>query len=178
MEIRSVRFDDPDAVTLDAMVQQEYIRRYGGQGDLTPLDPEMFAPPRGAYLIAYEDGRPLASGGWRAQERGELGYADGDAEVKRMFVVPQARGRGLARRILAALEADARAAGRTRMVLETGYKQPEAFALYSSCGYRVVEKFGFNQAYEGLRCMAKPLVAEGARVPAQRRTPGVRPAAW
>ncbi|REK92235.1 GNAT family N-acetyltransferase [Streptomyces inhibens] len=160
MEIRPVRYDHPDAVTLDALVQQEYVRRYG-DGDMTPLDPAMFAPPNGTYLIAYGEGRPLATGGWRLQEDVNEGYATGDAEIKRMFVVPQARGRGLARRILAALEADARAAGRSRMVLETGIKQPEALELYASSGYVPVQKFGLYRTYEDSRCMAKSLVSVG-----------------
>ncbi|QHC20647.1 GNAT family N-acetyltransferase [Streptomyces sp. GS7] len=156
MEIRPVRYDHPDAVRLDEEVQQEYVRRYG-DGDLTPLDPRMFAPPHGIYLIAYESGRPLATGGWRVQEDTGEGYAPGDAEIKRMFVIPEARGRGLARRILATLEADARAAGRTRMVLETGTEQPEAITLYTSSGYAMVRKFGYYRTYESSRCMAKPL---------------------
>ncbi|MER6840423.1 GNAT family N-acetyltransferase [Streptomyces platensis] len=160
MEIRPVPYDHPDAVTLDALVQQEYARRYGDDGDITPLAPEMFAPPRGMYLIAYDGDRPVATGGWRRQEDTAEGYAVGDAEIKRMFVVPEARGRGLARRILAALEADARAAGRSRMVLETGIKQPEALELYASCGYALVEKFGLYRTYDDSRCMAKALVAE------------------
>ncbi|MFE7315407.1 GNAT family N-acetyltransferase [Streptomyces sp. NPDC057555] len=157
MEIRPVRYDHPDAVRLDTEVQQEYALRYG-DGDLTPLAPEMFLPPHGLYLIAYEDGRPLATGGWRVQDDTAEGYALGDAEIKRMFVVPQSRGRGLARRILAALEADAQAAGRRRMVLETGTEQPEALSLYASSGYALVEKFGYYRTYESSRCMAKPLV--------------------
>lgn len=161
MEIRPVRYDHPDAVALDALVQQEYARRYGDDGDITPLTPEMFTPPHGMYLIAYDGTRPLATGGWRRQEDAAEGYAVGDAEIKRMFVLPEARGRGLARRILAALEADARAAGRSRMVLETGTKQPEALELYASSGYVMVEKFGLYRTYEESRCMAKSLVAEG-----------------
>ncbi|MGY5129889.1 GNAT family N-acetyltransferase [Streptomyces nigrescens] len=160
MEIRPVRYDHPDAVALDELVQQEYARRYG-DGDMTPLDPEMFTPPHGAYLIAYDGARPLATGGWRRQEDAAEGYTVGDAEIKRMFVVPEARGRGLARRILAALETDARTAGRSRMVLETGIKQPEALELYASCGYVLVEKFGLYRTYDDSRCMAKPLAAEG-----------------
>ncbi|MCL7495386.1 MULTISPECIES: GNAT family N-acetyltransferase [Streptomyces] len=159
MEIRPVRYDHPDAVTLDALVQQEYVRRYG-DGDMTPLDPEMFTPPHGTYLIAYEGARPLATGGWRRQEDTAEGYAAGDAEIKRMFVVPEARGQGLARQILAALEADARAAGRSRMVLETGTEQPEALELYASSGYVLVEKFGLYRTYDESRCMAKSLVAD------------------
>ncbi|ARF55739.1 GNAT family N-acetyltransferase [Streptomyces gilvosporeus] len=160
VEIHPVRYDHPDAVTLDALVQQEYARRYG-DGDVTPLDPGMFLPPHGLYLIAYEGARPLATGGWRVQEDADEGYAVGDAEIKRMFVLPEARGRGLARRILAALEADARAAGRSRMVLETGTKQPEALELYASSGYVPVRKFGLYRTYDDSRCMAKPLVTAG-----------------
>ncbi|MFE5873000.1 GNAT family N-acetyltransferase [Streptomyces roseifaciens] len=161
MQILPVAYDHPDAVKLQDRVQLEYVERYG-DGDLTPLEPAQFAPPRGLYLIAYEPGgTPVATGGWRAQERGEEGYADGDAELKRMYVVPEARGRGLARRILAELEDSAREAGRTRMVLETGNQQPEAISLYISCGYAPVpaaEKFGLYRHHEGSRCFTKPLV--------------------
>lgn len=74
-----------------------------------------------------------------------------------MFVIEQVRGRGLARRILAALEEDARAAGRTRMVLETGTKQPEAVALYTSSGYEPCGKFGYYRFHEDSLCYAKAL---------------------
>ncbi|WP_329395260.1 GNAT family N-acetyltransferase [Streptomyces lydicus] len=156
VEIRPVRYDHPDAVALDALVQQEYVQRYG-DGDMTPLDPRMFVPPQGIYLLAYDGGRAVASGGWRVQEDAAEGYTAGDAEIKRMFVTAEARGRGLARQILAALEADARAAGRSRMVLETGIKQPEALELYASSGYVPVTKFGLYRTYDDSRCMAKPL---------------------
>ncbi|MGW8374515.1 GNAT family N-acetyltransferase [Streptomyces sp. ODS28] len=158
MQIRRTRFDHPDAIRLDALVQQVYAERYGGPGDVTPLDPAMFEPPRGVYLLAYDDdGRPVATGGWRAREADEEGYADGDAEIKRMFVVPEAQGRGLARKILAELEADARATGRVRMVLETGTKQPEAIGLYTSSGYEPAEKFGVYRFEPESRCFAKRL---------------------
>ncbi|MFF8291044.1 GNAT family N-acetyltransferase [Streptomyces sp. NPDC016309] len=158
MIIQSSSFDHPDARKLNDMVQLEYAERYGDEGDLTPLDPVMFRPPRGLYLLAYDSGgRPVATGGWRTQDENEEGYSDGDAELKRMYVVPEARGLGLARRILAALEDDARAAGRTRMVLETGDAQPEAIALYVSSGYEPCAKFGYYREYESSRCFAKPL---------------------
>ncbi|MFC8229964.1 GNAT family N-acetyltransferase [Streptomyces sp. NPDC057287] len=158
MNIQPRPFDHPDAVKLNDLVQLEYAERYGDGGDVTPLDPTMFDPPRGLYLLAYdEQGRPLATGGWRSQERNDEGYSDGDAEIKRMFVMAEGRGRGLARRILAALETDARAAGRTRMVLETGDQQPEAIALYTSSGYTPCTKFGHYRTYDSSICMAKPL---------------------
>ncbi|MEU9390458.1 GNAT family N-acetyltransferase [Streptomyces sp. NPDC048324] len=158
MNIRRVSFDHPDAVKLNDEVQAEYHVRYGDGGDATFLDPADFEPPNGVYLIAYDvDGAPVATGGWRTQDSNGEGNLDGDAELKRMFVVEQMRGRGVARRILAALEEDARAAGRARMVLETGTKQPEAIALYTSSGYEPCGKFGYYRHYEASRCFAKPL---------------------
>ncbi len=158
MNIRPTPYDHPDAVKLDDAVQAEYAVRYGDEGDVTPLDAGMFVPPRGLYLLAYHpEGHPLATGGWRTQDANDHGYADGDAELKRMYVIPEARGLGLARRILAALEADARAAGRTRMVLETGTAQPEAIALYASSGYAPCPKFGHYRDHPESRCYAKSL---------------------
>ncbi|MGW7516612.1 GNAT family N-acetyltransferase [Streptomyces sp. NPDC054796] len=158
MQILPVRFDHPDARKLNDVVQLEYAERYGDEGDVTPLEPEMFDPPRGVYLVAYdEEGHPVATGGWRAQDLNDEGYSDGDAEIKRMFVIREVRGQGLARRILAALEDDARAAGRTRMVLETGTEQPEAISLYTSSGYEPTKKFGHYRFEAKSRCYAKPL---------------------
>ena len=158
MNIRRVPFDHPDAVKLNDQVQAEYHVRYGDGGDATVLDPTHFEPPYGVYLIAYDEAdSPIATGGWRAQDANGEGNLDGDAELKRMYVVEHARGLGLARRILAALEEDARAAGRSRMVLETGTKQPEAIALYTSSGYEPCVKFGYYRFHEDSRCFAKPL---------------------
>ncbi|MFD7288312.1 GNAT family N-acetyltransferase [Streptomyces sp. NPDC059863] len=174
MNIRTVSFGHPDAVKLNDRVQFEYAERYGDEGDVTPLAPDMFEPPQGLYLIVYNDqGAPVATGGWRTQEKNDAGYADGDAEIKRMYVTPEARGHGLARRILAALEDNARAAGRTRMVLETGTKQPEAIALYVSSGYEPCAKFGHYRFHELSRCYAKPLTLAGAT---SGQTPTVIPA--
>ncbi|MEU1690903.1 GNAT family N-acetyltransferase [Streptomyces hirsutus] len=158
MNIRHVSYDHPDAVKLNDEVQAEYDIRYGDGGDATPMDPADFRPPNGIYLIAYdENDTPAASGGWRVQNANGEGNRDGDAELKRMYVIEQMRGRGLARRILAALEDDARAAGRLRMVLETGTEQPEAIALYTSSGYEPCEKFGYYRFHDNSRCYAKTL---------------------
>ncbi|MDQ1018691.1 GNAT family N-acetyltransferase [Streptomyces afghaniensis] len=158
MQIRRVSFDHPDAVKLNDQVQAEYAVRYGDDGDATVMAASDFEPPNGIYLIAYDElGTPVASGAWRSQDTNGEGNLDGDAEVKRMYVIEQMRGRGIARRILAALEEDARAAGRIRMVLETGLKQPEAIALYTSSGYAPCAKFGYYRHYESSRCFAKSL---------------------
>ncbi|MCW5253778.1 MULTISPECIES: GNAT family N-acetyltransferase [unclassified Streptomyces] len=158
MNIRRVPFDHPDAMKLNDEVQAEYDVRYGDGGDATHLDAADFAVPNGLYLLVYdEDDVPVASGGWRRRDTNEEGNRDGDAELKRMFVVERARGRGLARRVLALLEEDARAAGRVRMVLETGTKQPEAVSLYASSGYAPCEKFGYYRFHDESLCYAKAL---------------------
>jgi GNAT superfamily N-acetyltransferase len=84
------------------------------------------------------DGVYVATGGWRRIDYG----TDDTVEIKRMYVVPGARGRGLSRRMLAELESTAAAAGARRVVLNTGDKQPEAIALYESSGYRSTDGFG------------------------------------
>lgn len=133
MELRITGYDHPDADLLTAAVQQEYIQRYGDV-DHTELRAEHFADPHGIFVVGYLDGAPVACGGWRAKDGDYPFLSDGDAELKRMFVVPSARGRGLSRTVLRHLETLAGQAGRRRMVLETGTEQPEAVALYESEG--------------------------------------------
>jgi putative acetyltransferase len=67
---------------------------------------------------------------------------DGSAEIKRMFVAPQARGIKLGRRLLACLEKQARQRGIATLRLETGVRQPEALGLYRASGYRDIAPFG------------------------------------
>lgn len=158
LDLRPVPFDHPDAVALIDAVQQVYRERYGDE-DLTPVDPADFAAPRGYFVVGYVGGVPVASGGWRARDGGDdPELRDGDAEIKRMYVADAHRGRGHARTVLAALEHAAAAAGRRRAVLETGTRQPEAIALYSSTGYLPIRPFGVYRCAPDSRCFAKPLV--------------------
>lgn len=134
-----------------ADLQQVYVERYGDV-DITPVDPAQFAAPLGYFVIGYLDGVPVACGGWRAND--EL---DSAAEIKRMYVVDSARGKGLSRLVLAHLEATAREAGLLRMVLETGLRQPEAIALYTSSGYERIDNFGVYRDHPESRCFGKSL---------------------
>ncbi len=152
LEIRRRRITHPDAVTLVEEVQAEYVVRYGGRDD-TPLDADAFEPPRGAFYVGYLDGLPVASAAWRATDVVRLG--ERAVEVKRMYVVPAARRRGVAVRMLERLEAAAREQGADHVVLETGLRQPEAIALYLAHGYEPVEKFGHYAAYDSSRCYAR-----------------------
>lgn len=153
--LRRVELTDPAAVALIAAVQAEYVVRYGGE-DATPVDPGEFAPPHGLFLVGYLEGAAVACGGWRAHD-GDERFAEGDAEIKRMYVAPSARGRGVARMVLAELERTAIAAGRTRLVLETSTALPEAMALYTSSGYVDIPPYGLYRGVSNCRCYGKKL---------------------
>lgn len=155
LELRPVPYGHPDAVALVERVQQEYVERYGSP-DESPVEPEMFDPPEGIFLVAYVDGAPVGTGAWRRSPVLALGGSRA-AEIKRMYVVPEHRGAGLARRVLAALEDSAAAAGCDLLVLETGLKQPEAIALYESTGYVLIPSFGHYCGSELSRCFGKRL---------------------
>ena len=92
-----------------------------------------FAPPRGAFLVMRIAGDPVGCGGLTP-----LGDA---AYLKRMWIAPAARGLGLGRRLLAALEEKARSLGYNTVKLETNKALAEAQQLYRSCGYREVAPF-------------------------------------
>jgi len=144
IDIRPARFDSPEAQRLIRAALADLGARYGGSGDDTPVDAAEFAPPHGAFLIAYLGGEPVGCGGWRSH-----GDAGDTAEVKRMYTSPAARGRGVARAVLAAVERSAREHGRKRIVLECGDKQPEAIAMYTSAGYERIPNFGFYRDAPG-----------------------------
>jgi GNAT superfamily N-acetyltransferase len=134
LELREDAYDSPVARKLISAVQAEYVVRYGNP-DETPVDADEFAPPNGLFLVGYLDGVPVATGAFRR-------HAVDEMEIKRMYVVPEARGKGLSRVILSELEDRARLAGAARVVLETGNLQPEAISLYASSGYERIPGFG------------------------------------
>ena len=156
MDLTPRSFGDPVVQALVAELQQEFVVRYGGP-DETPLDITMFDPPAGAFLLGTLEGDPVAMGGWR--RRPDVVALGGSvaAEIKRMYVVPAARGRGFARAVLSALECSARSSGADVMVLETGLKQPEAIALYEASGYVPVEGFGYYKDFPTVRYFGKRL---------------------
>jgi len=156
LEIRRLTFDSTEAAAFNEALQGEYRVRYGGT-DETPVAADEFTPPHGVFLIAYLDGEPVGCGGFRT-------VAAGMGEIKRMYVEPAARGLGIARQLLAALEASAVAAGCDRVILETGSVQPEAIGLYESSGYTPVPAFGTYRCEPGSRHLGKVLRTETAGV--------------
>lgn len=161
MHIARLPITHPDAVALIEAVQEEYVERYGGR-DESPIDPGEFAGDRGEFFVGYVDEIPVASGAWRFRPAPE-GIVGRTVEIKRMYVVPTHRGLGLARRMLAHLEATARTAGAEQIILETGLKQPEAIALYRSEGYDEIPGFGYYCGAELSRCFGKSLGLEARR---------------
>jgi GNAT superfamily N-acetyltransferase len=155
VELRTLTLDHPDVRRLITELQQEYVCRYGG-ADTTPVDVSEFDAPRGTFVVGYLNGVAVACGGWRAHEPGPE-FGKGDAELKRMYVAPVARGQGLSRLLLAELERRAVAVGRRRLVLETGTLQPEAMGLYASSGYTEISRFGVYRCDPRSRCFGKLL---------------------
>ncbi len=101
-------------------------------------------------VVLYEDSVPLSCGAIKET-------APGSMEVKRMYTVPTARGKGLAAAVLGELEKWAAELGSTNCVLETGKKQPEAIALYQKCGYHIIPNYGQYAGIENSVCFEKKL---------------------
>jgi GNAT superfamily N-acetyltransferase len=131
-------WDDPDVRRLTAAQQAELRARYDGAGE--PGTPPSAADVSVVLLARDDDGTAIGCGALR--------FLGGNvAELKRMYAIPEARGNGVSRLLLAGLEAAAVARGWTTLRLETGPRQPEAIGLYERSGYRPISAFG---AYVGV----------------------------
>ena len=158
VRIERLPYTDPLVQELVEEVQAEYVVRYGGP-DGAPMEDDMFDPPAGAFFVAFLGGEPVATGAWRTRADVEAFGTTRVAEVKRMYVRAGARRTGVARAVLAHLEATAAEAGADVLVLETGIKQPEALQLYESAGYVPVTPFGFYRDYPSARHLGKRLAS-------------------
>lgn len=137
LDIRDVPFDHPDSEALRAAQRIEIDARYGG--DTEPgTKPSASDVP--VFVVAYDAaGLAVGCGGLRQLD-------DESAEIKRMFVTPDARGTGVSIAILGALEDKARSRGWNTLRLETGTAQPDAIRFYEREGYTLIPNFG---AYAG-----------------------------
>ncbi|WP_185972584.1 GNAT family N-acetyltransferase [Georgenia yuyongxinii] len=139
---------DPALAALLVAAVDELNTRYPEESTSHDLD------PRARFLVADVEGRAAGCVALVQLERAV-------GEVKRMFVAPSFRGRGIATRLLAGLEMRARAAGMVRLVLETGVRQPESVALYEKAGFGPVAPYGSHVGSSLSLCFAKDL-ADGA----------------
>lgn len=120
---------------LNDLLDAQYPGRAARPGSVTTSD-EM-AWPHGRFLVGYEDGRAVAIGGVRR-------HGGGICEIKRMYVVPDARSRGVGRALLAALEDAGRDLGYERVRLDAGAAQEHSRALFAKVGYREIAPYNGN----------------------------------
>jgi GNAT superfamily N-acetyltransferase len=138
-EFRPGRSDEsPGRELLGELIElfdAHYPGRSARPGSVTT--PDEMSPPGGTFLVGYEDGRPVAIGGVRRLE-------DRVGEIKRMYVVPDARSRGAGRALLGALEDAARALGYERVRVDSGPKQRHSRVLFADAGYVAIERYNAN----------------------------------
>ncbi len=140
MDVRAVPADAEAGRLLLADYLDEIAQRLGGPFDRSrypDADPAELTPPRGLLLVAFDGPDPVACGAVRV-------IAPGVAELKRMYVAPRARGRGLGRALLEALERAAAELGCDTARLDTMGAMAEAGALYRSAGYAPIADYNGN----------------------------------
>jgi GNAT superfamily N-acetyltransferase len=154
IEIRPEQLTSQAANLLIAELNAELLETYPEPGATHfRLDPDEVGPGRGVFLVAYENDRPVACGAVRRIDHDA-------AELKRMYVAPSFRRRGVSWRLLEALEAEARRLGATRLVLETGVRQHAALALYASAGFRSITPYGEYVLSRLSVCLGKALASD------------------
>ena len=141
IEFRDARPDDGPGAELVQAMRDEIAEAYDGLDldgpEMPNAGPAELGPPRGAFVVGWRDGEAICCGGFK-----DLG--EHTCEIKKMYVVPEARGAGVARALLHELEDRARGMGYVRVRLDTGAKQEHALALYESEGYAEIENFNDN----------------------------------
>jgi GNAT superfamily N-acetyltransferase len=147
--VRVIAVDSPRARRLQRRQIVEMAQRYGGGGP-APLRAEEFEPPAGCFVMATFEDQAVGCGGFRPLQPGV-------AEIKRMYVDPSVRRRGIGARVLTFLEEQARAAGYGEMWLETGIEQPDAMSLYIGAGYRPRPAYGEFKDDPRNRCFFRTL---------------------
>jgi ribosomal protein S18 acetylase RimI-like enzyme len=153
-DIRRERLSNPAATGLITALNTELRGRYPNPVDCHfDLTAEEVTPGRGAFVVASEGGVDVGCGAVRL-------IGEGLAELKRLYVTPACRQRGIASTVLAFLESEARALCATRIVLETGVHSPDGLALYRRAGYKEIEKFGPYVDSLVSICMGKDLAAD------------------
>lgn len=143
----------PVAQSLIAELNAELDQRYPEEGaNHFRLDETELAPGRGVFLVAYVEGQAVGCGAVRINEPGV-------GEIKRMYVAPSWRGKGIAGAVLGSLEEHALRLGARRLVLETGDRQSEVLQLYRRAGFIDIPRFGEYVSSPMSVCMGKTLSA-------------------
>jgi GNAT superfamily N-acetyltransferase len=151
ISITSEPFDSRAAQQLVAALDAGLAQLYPPEQRFGPnLKAQHLEAGRGTFLVARDNGRAVGCGAIR--------MLDGkSAEVKRMYVEPDQRGKGVGRAVLDRLEAAAKQLGALRLVLETGIHSPEALALYRGAGFTQIDCWGEYATSPTSVCMEKTL---------------------
>nr|WP_320133843.1 GNAT family N-acetyltransferase [uncultured Holophaga sp.] len=148
VELRRTTPDDPGFLTLIRRLDAELLARNGAeQAQLNPLNSLECIHHA---LVAEESGHPLGCGALKF-------HGSATAELKRMFVHPEARRRGIAAALVQALETWAREEGAREVILETGVRHAEALALYKALGFQRITNYGPYAGKSGSICLGKAL---------------------
>jgi GNAT superfamily N-acetyltransferase len=140
--------DNPDFKELVKLLDAELAERDGADhpfyAQYNKIDKIKFA------VVAYENGKPVSCGAIKE-------YSNDTMEIKRMYTLPESRGRGIAAKVLSDLENWTKELSFERCILETGKKQPEAIALYKKNGYKLIPNYGQYAEVENSLCFKKEL---------------------
>jgi GNAT superfamily N-acetyltransferase len=128
--------DCETSLALQSAFFADIASRYPGWSPASSqaAEPSELAPPNGVWLVAYSDGRAVGCGGLQRLD-------DETGEMRRLFVDPMVRGRGIGHILLAELEQHARRLGYRRVRLTTGDQQPHALGMFQSADYREIPPF-------------------------------------
>jgi len=139
---------EPDFKSLISQLDK-YLSIVNGEQDAF-YAPNNVLDPLDTAVIAYYDGKPVGCGCFKK-------FNHESVEIKRMYVDPEIRGKGIASAVLNELEKWAKEKGFTHTVLETGKKLDDANALYRKQGYQIIENYGQYAGIENSVCMKKAL---------------------
>jgi putative acetyltransferase len=153
LDIRRAPLTSPDALRLIAALNAELTAAFPEPGaNHFTLTGAQVETGEGAFVVAYLDDEPIGCGAVRRLDATT-------AELKRMYVDPTLRGRGVGRALVEALEREARLLGATRVVLETGTRLARAVSLYEGMGYARIPLFGeYLSSPDTSLCFGKTLV--------------------
>ena len=140
--------DDQDFIELVKHLDADLA---GRDGDDHPFYAQFNKIDKIKYVIvAYENGKPVGCGAMKE-------YTPNTMEIKRMYTLPESRGKGVGTRVLAELEVWAAELSYEKCILETGKKQPEAIGLYKKNGYEIIPNYGQYAEIENSVCFEKGL---------------------
>jgi putative acetyltransferase len=140
--------DDPNFISLVKLLDTELAKRDGADH---PFYAQFNKINKIKYVVvAYENNKPVSCGAIKE-------YSPDTTEVKRMYTLPEFRGKGIATKVLIGLEKWANELSYGKCILETGKKQPEAIALYKKNGYKLIPNFGQYAGVDNSVCFEKEI---------------------